>query len=100
MAHYSIADIIAYEAEGIFSKVVLKDKALNVSLFCMAAGTDIGVHTSTKEGTVFIIEGEGTFTLGDEPIAMNPGVLIHMKADQPHSILVIKDTSFLLTLIN
>lgn len=65
----------------------------------MAAETDISEHTSTREGTVYVVEGDGIFTLAGKQIAMKPSMLIHMKADQPHSISAEKDTSFLLTLI-
>jgi quercetin dioxygenase-like cupin family protein len=96
---YDLKDSISYSAGGVISKVIIKSSRLNVTLFCMAKGTDIGEHTSTKEGTVHVIEGSGTFTLSGESIAMESGKLIHMKANQVHSIAAEKDTSFLLTLI-
>jgi quercetin dioxygenase-like cupin family protein len=96
----STKDLIAYSAGGITSKVILKSEHLNVTLFCMAAGTDISEHTATREGTVYVVEGDGVFTLSGQPILMKQGVLIHLKPNQPHSITAEKNTSFLLTLIN
>jgi quercetin dioxygenase-like cupin family protein len=94
----NLRDLISYSPGGVMSKVIVKSDKLNVTLFCMAAGTDISEHTSTREGTVHVLEGEGTFTLDGEANHMKPGVLIHMRRGQPHSIAVKKDTSFLLTL--
>jgi nitric oxide dioxygenase len=71
---------------------------MNITLFCMAAGTNIEEHTAAKEGTVHVIEGMGVFTLGRARIPMRQGVLIHMTAHQPHTIKADNNTSFLLTL--
>jgi quercetin dioxygenase-like cupin family protein len=94
----NVHELISYSLGGVLSKVIVKSKRVNVTLFCMAAGTEIGEHTSMKEGTVHVLEGEGTFILDGESIRMLPGVLIHMKTKQPHAISVNKNTSFLLTL--
>ncbi|MEK6946291.1 MAG: cupin domain-containing protein [Nanoarchaeota archaeon] len=96
---YNLKDSISYPDGGVISKVIVKSERLNVTLFSMAAGTEIGEHTSTKEGTVYVIEGDGVFTLANESIVMKASVLIHMIANQPHSIAANKNTSFLLTLI-
>ncbi len=95
----NLNDSINYSDGGIISKVVIKTERLNVTLFCMAAGTDISEHTSTREGTVHVIEGNGVFTLAGRAITMRQGVFIHIKADQPHSITAESNTSFLLTII-
>ncbi len=97
--HNDLKPLIHYSPGGVLSKVVIKSERLNVTLFSMAAGTDIGEHTSTKEATVHVIEGEGTFTLSGKAIAMRPGVLIHMRPSEKHAIAAEKDLSFLLTLV-
>jgi quercetin dioxygenase-like cupin family protein len=96
---FDLKHSITYSRGAIKSNVVIKSTTLNITLFCMAAGTDIDVHTSTKEGTVHVLEGDGIFILGKKKFQMKQGVLIHMKANQPHSIVVKKNTSFLLTLV-
>ena len=80
------------------SKVISKSDKVDVTLFCMAKGTELGEHTSTKEGLVYVIEGNGTFTLEGEGIPMLPGTFIHMKKKAVHSLSANKDTSFLLVL--
>ena len=42
---------------------------------CLTAHTDIDTHMSTKNGTVYVLEGKGTFTLEGETIALSPGSL-------------------------
>ena len=95
----NINEMIEYPKEGVLSKEIIKDKKLNVTLFCMAKDTDISEHTSTKAGTVYVIEGNGIFNLQEKDIEMKEGVLIHMNANAVHSLKAIENTSFLLTLV-
>ncbi|VVB77771.1 Cupin domain protein [uncultured archaeon] len=95
-----IIKIIEYPKEGVLSKEILKDRKLNLTLFCMAKNTEISEHTSTKAGTVYVIEGNGIFNLEGKDIIMKEGVLIHMKENAVHSLKAIENTSFLLTLVS
>ncbi len=91
---------IEYPKEGIISKVISKTNKKEVTLFSMAAGTKISEHTSTKEGMVYVIEGEGGFTLQGEKIRMEPGVIIFMDKNAAHSLEAEKNLSFVLVLVN
>ncbi len=66
----------------------------------MAKDTEISEHTSTKQGFVYTIEGEGIFNLEGKEITMSPGTFIHMKENAIHSLKANEDTSFVLVLIN
>lgn len=94
----NISSLIEYPKEGVLSKDIIKNKDLNVTLFCMAKSTDISEHTSTKQGTVYVIEGKGIFNLEGKDITIESGVLIHMKENAVHSIKAKENTSFILTL--
>ena len=91
---------IEYPSNGVLSKVISKTEKNNLTLFSMAANTDIGTHTSTKEGFVYVIEGKGTFVLNEEEIEMLPGTIIFMGQNAPHSLKAEENTSFLLSLNN
>ena len=90
---------IEYPKKGIISKEILKDKKIDATLFCMAKGTGMSEHTSTKNGIVYILEGKGIFNLEGKDIKMNNGVLIHMKKNAVHSLKAEEDTAFLLVLV-
>ena len=96
----NILELIEYPSEGILSKEIIKDENVDVTLFCMAAGKEISEHTSTKPGTVQVIEGDGTFNLEGKDIKMVSGTIIYMKANAIHSLKAEKETSFVLTLFN
>ena len=57
---------------GVFSKVLAKSDTYNYTLMCLAKGTDIDTHTSTKNGGVQVLKGTGTFRLFSEDIEMKP----------------------------
>lgn len=96
----NINDLIDYSEKGILSKVIVKNEKLNITLFSMAEGTEISEHTSTKQGYVHVLEGDGVFSLEGEDIVMNPGRFIYMNENAVHSLKANKNTSFLLVLSN
>ncbi|MCU0708043.1 MAG: cupin domain-containing protein [Pirellula sp.] len=96
MDYKDISELIAYTAGGVTSKVLFGSKSTNTTLFCMAAKTEIGTHTSTKEGIVYVLEGDGVFTLKGKDIAMKQGVLIHMVKNAKHSLKAIPRRSRIL----
>lgn len=98
MAWKSISKLIEYSKGGVLSKVIVKTEKNNVTLFCMAKGTDISEHTSTKEGFVYVLEGKGKFTLEGEEITMLPGVFITLPKNAKHSLRADENTSFILSL--
>ena len=96
----NIKELIAYSNGGILSKEIVKNNKLSVTLFCMAAGTEISEHTSTKQGFVHVIEGKGIFNLEGKDIIMSEGVFIKMNKNMVHSLKAEQNTSFLLSLVS
>ena len=94
----NINELIEYPKEGVLSKELIKTKKVNISLFCMAKGTDISEHTSTKEGFIYVLEGDGIFNLEGKDIIMTKGAIIFMKENAVHSLRANKNTSFILSL--
>lgn len=89
---------IEYAETGVLSKVLLKTPNCQYTLFCLAAGTDISEHTSTRNAVVQVLEGKGTLTLAGEEIELTPGVFIFMPAHAPHALQAPENLAFLLTL--
>jgi len=90
--------MIEYPKEGILSKVLFREREMDITMFCMAKGTKMTDHTSTKEGIVYVIEGRGTFVLKGDDIEMSPGKVIYLERDAVHSLEAAEDTSFILAL--
>ncbi len=98
MLFKNLKEMISYSDGGILSKVVLNEGSMNVTLFCMAAGTEISEHTAKKSGFVKVIEGNGVFNIEGEEIEIKEGAFISLKKDQVHSLKADENTSFLLVL--
>ena len=94
-----IKQLIEYPKEGILSKEIFKNNKIDATLFCMADGMEIGEHTSTKQGFIYVIEGKGIFKLEDKNIEMKEGVFIYMKENAIHSLKSEENISFMLLLI-
>jgi nitric oxide dioxygenase len=90
--------MMEFPKDGIFSKVLAKSEKYNYTLMCLAKGSDIDTHTSTKDGVVQVLKGKGTFTLFDKKIDMEPGVFIFMPKNAPHSLQADEDLAILLLL--
>lgn len=93
-----LQDKIEYAETGVLSKVLLKVPHCQYTLFCLAAGTDIAEHTSTRNAVVQVIEGRGTLTLEGQDIELKPGVFVFMPANAPHALNAPENLAFLLTL--
>lgn len=91
-------DQIEYPHAGILSKVLLKYHACQQTLFCLAAGTDISEHTSTRNVAVHVLEGRGVLTLEGDDIPLEPGVFVFMPANAPHALQADENLALLLTL--
>ena len=90
--------MMEFPKEGIFSKVLVKTNISNHTLLCLAKGTDMSEHTSTREAAVTVLKGSGTFILRRKKIKMRSGVFIFMPKNAPHSLSADEDLAILLSL--
>lgn len=93
-----LQEIIEYPESGILSKVIVKDQNCQHTLFCLGEGTDLEEHTSTRNATITVIEGNGQLTLEGRDITLQPGVFVFMPANAPHALKATSNLAFLLTL--
>jgi len=90
--------IMEFPPKGVFSRVLAKGEVSNYTLMCLAKGSDISEHTSTREAAVTVLKGEGIFVLNGKKIKMRPGVFIFMPKNAPHSLKASENLAILLSL--
>ena len=90
--------MMEFPREGVFSKVLVKTDISNHTLMCLAKGSDISEHTSTREAAVTVLKGKGIFILNGKKIKMKPGVFIFMPKNAPHSLSADENLAILLSL--
>jgi len=93
-----LQNLMEFPKEGIFSKVLVQTNTSNHTLMCLAKGTEISEHTSTREAAVTVLKGKGIFVLGGKKIKMKPGVFIFMPQNAPHSLSAQENLVILLSL--
>lgn len=94
----TLPDLIEYPTSGMTSKVLLKDKNSQYSLLCLAAGTKIDKHTSTRNAVITVVKGKGNLNLEGKDVALSPGVFVFMPANAPHAVQAQENLAFVLTL--
>lgn len=94
----NLFEAMEFPKEGVFSKVLAKGEISNHTLMCLAKGTDISEHTSTREAAVTVLKGKGTFVLCGKKIKLEPGVFIFMPKNAPHALRAEENLTFLLSL--
>ncbi|XHX78332.1 MAG: cupin domain-containing protein [Stenomitos frigidus ULC029] len=92
------AETIAYPETGVRRKTLLEDANCQYALLSLAAGTEIAEHTSPRNATVNVIEGQGMLILEGKEIALESGVFVVMPAAAPHALKATANLTFLLTL--
>ena len=92
-----VRELISYSEASILSRVLLAGK-VNMTLFCMAAGTHISEHATSREGCAFVLEGTGVFHINAEAVVMRPGAMIPIPKDAKHSLHAAENTAVLLVL--
>lgn len=88
-----------FTSGAIVSKVLVKTEAGDHTLFCLAAGTSISEHTSTREAVITVLKGKGLFRLADQEVSLRPGTFIFMPANTPHAVQAEEDLAFLLSVV-
>ena len=93
------ANQVGYSDGGIVSKIVMKNKGGNVTLFAFDRGQELSVHTAPFDALVQVIEGEGRFFVNGKPNDLSAGEAIIFPANVPHAVEAIQKFKMLLTMI-
>jgi len=91
-------DLIEFPKEGILSKTVHEAPTGEADLFMLPKGAKISSHTSARDASVLILQGEVDFTLGDQVHRVRAGDWFFMEAGLVHALSAVEDLAFLLTL--
>ena len=88
----------AVAADSIVSRTLYTGDDARVILFIFAPGQELSEHTASRPALIHILEGAGTVGLGSETFDASPGLLVHMAAGLPHSIVATTELRMLLYL--
>lgn len=87
-----------YQKDGIVSRIVLKQKAGNITLFAFDKGQELSEHTAPFDAVAQVVDGEVLVSLGKEKFPLKAGHLIIMPANIPHAIYAVEKFKMILTM--
>lgn len=95
----SLKDMVAISEGSVVSKMILKKKAGNLTLFAFDSGQGLSEHTAPYDAVIQVIEGEARITIGGEQTNVAAGETIIMPAAIPHAVYAEKPFKMLLIMI-
>ncbi len=94
-----LADLVAVQPGAVVSRMLLKTRGGNVTLFAFGAGEGLSEHTTPHEALVVLVEGEADVTVGGATYRMGAGQTIHLPAGVPHAVQAATDFKMLLVML-
>lgn len=73
-------DMVSYQDGQIVSRTIVQNKAISITLFAFDAGEEISSHESSGDAIVYVLDGSGKFTIGNNVYNPSKGQTIVMPA--------------------
>ena len=80
-----MADLVAYQAGSVVSRIIVKKSTGNVTVFAFDQGQGLSEHTTPFDALVHILDGAAEITVGGTPHDLRAGDMILMPANVPHA---------------
>ena len=96
---FVLKDIVDYSKGSIVSKTIEDKKTGTVTVFAFDAGQNLSEHTVPYNAVVYLVDGEGEFTIGGKKNTVKAGQIIVMPAGVPHSVNAAKRFKMMLVMI-
>ena len=81
------------------SITVFKTDNMTIVLIGMHANAELNTHVAKGHINVQVLDGEIEFTAAQQTISMGKGQMIYLGENIPHSVVAIKESFFLLTMM-
>ena len=94
-----MADLVAYQAGSVVSRVILKKGTGNVTVFAFDQGQGLSEHTTPFDALVHVLDGAAEITVGGTLHPLKAGEMILMPANVPHALKAHERFKMALTMI-
>ncbi len=96
---YNLAAFVEYSKDAIVSKILLKEKTGNITLFAFDKNQGLSEHSAPFDAFVQVVEGTGEITIAGTMHQLHEGEGIIMPANIPHAVHTTSGFKMLLTMI-
>jgi quercetin dioxygenase-like cupin family protein len=95
----SLGSLVAYQADSIVSRTLVKKKSGTLTLFAFDAGQALSEHTAPFDAMAQVLDGAGEFVIGGTEVVARAGETVLMPAGVPHAVNAPQRFKMLLTMI-
>ena len=96
---FDIESLIQYQESAIVSRVLLKQKTGNVTVFAFDENQELSEHTVPFDAMVQIIDGKSKVIIDGKSHVVSSGQMIIMPANIPHALYAVEKFKMILTMI-
>jgi len=93
------ASLVQYQEGQVVSRTLSQGRNLSLTLFAFDKGEEISSHSSNGDALVYILDGQGEITIGEETFVVKAGEAIVMPAGIPHALLAVERFKMLLVVV-
>jgi len=94
-----LKSMLDYQEESIVSRVILKEKKGNITLFAFDKGQELSEHTAPFDAVVQVLDGKVKVSIDGKPNNLSAGQIIIMPANIPHALYAEEKFQMILTMI-
>jgi len=98
-APLNLVESVAYQADAVVSRTLIKADAGTVSLFAFDKGQELSEHTAPFDALVHVLDGEAEIRINQDTYSVGVGELLIMPANEPHALRAAERFKMLLTMI-
>jgi quercetin dioxygenase-like cupin family protein len=95
----ALTELLAIEPAAVVSRVLLRRKTGNITLFTFDRGQGLSEHAAPFDAYVQVLEGELELTIGGKPVRATAGDAVVMPANVPHALQARSPLKMLLVMI-
>ncbi len=94
-----LSNFINYQPGAVVSRQILKKKTGTITLFAFDKDQGLSEHTAPFHALVYCLDGQGEITISGKATLLDPGQMILMPANQPHSLKAVSRFKMLLVMV-
>lgn len=91
--------LVQYQEGQVVSRTLSQGKNVSVTLFAFDKNEEISSHSSGGDALVYILDGQGEITVGEEKFTVGTGESIVMPAGIPHALFAAERFKMLLIVV-
>jgi quercetin dioxygenase-like cupin family protein len=95
----ALADLVAYQADAVVSRTLVKNAGGSLTLFAFDAGQGLSEHSTPHEAAVLILDGVAEVTVGGRAVKAETGQFVRLPAGVPHALEALEPFKMLLVML-